>query len=283
MARHSSVKWITCKSCNHEYSNELQRCPSCGKSAPLSLSRALGAVSIAAVAVIAVSGIILGFTEKKHTDIQSKQAVNSSAVSAHPTAVSSQSDSKQESPNIESSMPSYTQSSSEKTSVIPSASAISAVSSRTSASASGQDPMSQAPQSNVRAVETADIILPDFFDAEEGLKSCRDQYRPLSFIPLVSGMKNSAYNYNKPFADDYIFELGGDGIEKRLSYIYRVRFGLCDVKSAKEKFQKHINDNSDFFMKQLALYKEYSSDVTGIEVIFKSDISNQTLASKIFS
>lgn len=282
MARHSSVKWITCKSCNHEYSNELQRCPSCGKSAPLSLSRALGAVSIAAVAVIAVSGIILGFTEKKHTDIQSKQAVSSAAVSAHPTA-SSQSDSKQESTNIESPIPSFSQSSSEKTSAIPSASAISAVSSRTSASAPGQDPMSQAPQSNVRAVETADIVLPDFFDAEDGLKSCRDQYRPLSFIPLVSGMKNSAYNYNKPFAADYIFELGGDGIEKRLSYIYRVQFSLCDIKSAKEKFQKHIDDNSDFFRKQLALYKEYSSDVTGIEIIFKSDISNQTLASKIFS
>ena len=282
MARHSSVKWITCKSCNHEYSNELQRCPSCGKSAPLSLSRALGAVSIAAVAVIAVSGIILGFTEKKHTDIQSKQAVSSAAVSAHPAA-SSQSDSRHESTNIESPIPSFSQSSSEKTSAIPSASAISAVSSRTKTSASEQSSTSQAPQSNVRAVETADIILPDFFDAEEGLKSCRDQYRPLSFIPLVSGMKNSAYNYNKPFADDYIFELGGDGIEKRLSYIYRVRFSLCDVKSAKEKFQKHINDNSDFFRKQLALYKEYSSDVTGIEIIFKSDISNQTLASKIFS
>lgn len=282
MARHSSVKWITCKSCNHEYSNELQRCPSCGRSAPLSLSKALGAVSIAAVAVIAVSGIILGFTEKKHTDIQSKQAVSSAAVSAHPTA-SSQSDSKQESPNIESPIPSFSQSSSEKTSAIPSASAISAVSSRTSASAPGQDPMSQAPQSNVRAVETANIVLPDFFDAEDGLKSCRDQYRPLSFIPLVSGMKNSAYNYNKPFAADYIFELGGDGIEKRLSYIYRVQFSLCDIKSAKEKFQKHIDDNSDFFRKQLALYKEYSSDVTGIEIIFKSDISNQTLSSKIFS
>ncbi len=282
MARHSSVKWITCKSCNHEYSNELQRCPSCGKSAPLSLSRALGAVSIAAVAVIAVSGIILGFTEKKHTDIQSKQAVSSAAVLAHPTA-SSQSDSKQESTNIESPIPSLSQSSSEKTSAIPSASAISAVSSRTETSAPEQGPTSQAPQSNVRAVETADIVLPDFFDAEEGLKSCRDQYRPLSFIPLVSGMKNSAYNYNKPFADDYIFELGGDGIEKRLSYIYRVQFSLCDVKSAKEKFQKHIDDNSDFFRKQLALYKEYSSDVTGIEIIFKSDISNQTLASKIFS
>lgn len=282
MARHSSVKWITCKSCNHEYSNELQRCPSCGKSAPLSLSRALGAVSIAAVAVIAVSGIILGFTEKKHTDIQSKQAVSSAAVSAHPAA-SSQSDSRHESTNIESPIPSFSQSSSEKTSAIPSASAISAVSSRTKTSASEQSSTSQAPQSNVRAVETADIVLPDFFDAEEGLKSCRDQYRPLSFIPLVSGMKNSAYNYNKPFADDYIFELGGDGIEKRLSYIYRVRFSLCDVKSAKEKFQKHINDNSDFFRKQLALYKEYSSDVTGIEIIFKSDISNQTLASKIFS
>ena len=282
MARHSSVKWITCKSCNHEYSNELQRCPSCGKSAPLSLSRTLGAVSIAAVAVIAVSGIILGFTEKKHTDIQSKPAVSSAAVSAHPTA-SSQSDSRHESTNIESPIPSFSQSSSEKTSAIPSASAISAVSSRTKTSASEQSSTSQAPQSNVRAVETADIILPDFFDAEEGLKSCRDQYRPLSFIPLVSDMKNSAYNYNKPFADDYIFELGGDGIEKRLSYIYRVRFSLCDVKSAKEKFQKHINDNSDFFRKQLALYKEYSPDVTGIEIIFKSDISNQTLSSKIFS
>lgn len=282
MSRHSSVKWITCKSCNHEYSNELQRCPSCGKSAPLSLSKALGAVSIAAVAVIDVSGIILGFTEKKHTDIQSKQAVSSAAVSAHPTA-SSQSDSKQESTNIESPIPSFSQSSSEKTSAIPSASAISAVSIRTETSAPEQSSTGQAPQSNVRTVETADIILPDFFDAEEGLKSCRDQYRPLSFIPLVSGMKNSAYNYNKPFADDYIFELGGDGIEKRLSYIYRVRFGLCDVKSAKEKFQKHIDDNSDFFRKQLALYKEYSSDVTGIEIIFKSDISNQTLASKIFS
>ena len=281
MSRHSSVKWITCKSCNHEYSNELQRCPSCGKSAPLSLSRALGAVSIAAVAVIAVSGIILGFTEKKHTDIQSKQAVSSAAVSAHPA--SSRSNSRQESPNIESSMPSYTQSSSEKTSAIPSASAISAVSSRTETSAPEQGSTSQAPQSNVRAVETADIVLPDFFSANDGLKSCRDQYRPLSFIPLVSGMKNSAYNYNKPFAADYIFELGGDGIEKRLSYIYRVRFSLCDVKSAKEKFQKHIDDNSDFFRKQLALYKEYSSDVTGIEIIFKSDISNQTLASKIFS
>lgn len=281
MSRHSSVKWITCKSCNHEYSNELQRCPSCGKSAPLSLSRALGAVSIAAVAVIAVSGIILGFTEKKHTDIQSKQAVSSAAVSAHPA--SSRSNSRQESPNIESSMPSYTQSSSEKTSAIPSASAISAVSSRTETSAPEQSSTSQAPQSNVRAVETADIVLPDFFSANDGLKSCRDQYRPLSFIPLVSGMKNSAYNYNKPFAADYIFELGGDGIEKRLSYIYRVQFSLCDIKSAKEKFQKHIDDNSDFFRKQLALYKEYSSDVTGIEIIFKSDISNQTLASKIFS
>ena len=273
MARHSSVKWITCKSCNHEYSNELQRCPSCGKSAPLSLSKALGAVSIAAVAVIAVSGIILGFTEKKHTDIQSKQAVSSAAVSAHPTA-SSQSDSKQESTNIESPIPSFSQSSSEKTSTIPSASAISAVSSRTETSAPEQGSSSQAPQSNVRAVETADIVLPDFFDAEDGLKSCRDQYRPLSFIPLVSGMKNSAYNYNKPFAADYIFELGGDGIEKRLSYIYRVQFSLCDIKSAKEKFQKHIDDNSDFFRKQLALY---------IEIIFKSDISNQTLASEIFS
>lgn len=282
MARHSSVKWITCKSCNQEYSNELQRCPSCGKSAPLSLSRALGAVSIAAVAVIAVSGIILGFTEKKHTDIQSKQAVSSAAVSAHPTA-SSQSDSKQESTNIESPIPSFSQSSSEKTSAIPSASAISAVSSRTETSAPEQSSTSQAPQSNVRAVETADIVLPDFFSANDGLKSCRDQYRPLSFIPLVSGMKNSAYNYNKPFTADYIFELGGDGIEKRLSYIYRVQFSLCDIKSAKEKFQKHIDDNSDFFRKQLALYKEYSSDVTGIEIIFKSDISNQTLASKIFS
>ena len=282
MARHSSVKWITCKSCNHEYSNELQRCPSCGKSAPLSLSRALGAVSIAAVAVIAVSGIILGFTEKKHTDIQSKQAVSSAAESAHPTA-SSRSDSKQESTNIESPIPSFSQSSSEKTSAIPSASAISAVSSRTETSAPEQGSTSQAPQSNVRAVETADIVLPDFFSANDGLKSCRDQYRPLSFIPLVSGMKNSAYNYNKPFAADYIFELGGDGIEKRLSYIYRVQFSLCDIKSAKEKFQKHIDDNSDFFRKQLALYKEYSSDVTGIEIIFKSDISNQTLASKIFS
>ena len=282
MARHSSVKWITCKSCNHEYSNELQRCPSCGKSAPLSLSKALGAVSIAAVAVIAVSGIILGFTEKKHTDIQSKQAVSSAAVSAHPTA-SSQSDSKHESTNIESPIPSLSQSSSEKTSAIPSASAISAVSSRTETSAPEQSSTGQAPQSNVRAVETADIVLPDFFSANDGLKSCRDQYRPLSFIPLVSGMKNSAYNYNKPFAADYIFELGGDGIEKRLSYIYRVQFSLCDIKSAKEKFQKHIDDNSDFFRKQLALYKEYSSDVTGIEIIFKSDISNQTLASKIFS
>lgn len=29
--------------------------------------------------------------------------------------------------------------------------------------------------------------------------------------------------------------------------------------------------------------KQYSYDVTGIEIIFKSDISNQTLASKIFS
>lgn len=282
MARHSSVKWITCKSCNHEYSNELQRCPSCGRSAPLSLSRALGAVSIAAVAVIAVSGIILGFTEKKHTDIQSKQAVSSAAVSAHPTA-SSQSDSKQESTNIESPIPSFSQSSSEKTSAIPSASAISAVSSRTETSAPEQSSTSQAPQSNVRAVETADIILPDFFDAEEGLKSCRDQYRPLSFIPLVSGMKKSAYNYNKPFADDYIFELGGDGIEKRLSYMYRVQFSPCDAKSAKEKFQKYIDDNSDFFRNQLALYKEYSSDVTGIEIVFKSDISNQIFASKIFS
>lgn len=243
MARHSSVKWITCKSCNHEYSNELQRCPSCGKSAPLSLSRALGAVSIAAVAVIAVSGIILGFTEKKHTDIQSKQAVNSAAVSAHPTA-SSQSDSKQESTNIESPIPSLSQSSSEKTSAIPSASAISAVSSRTETSAPEQSSTSQTPQSNVRAVETADIVLPDFFSANDGLKSCRDQYRPLSFIPLVSGMKNSAYNYNKPFAADYIFELGGDGIEKRLSYIYRVQFSLCDIKSAKEKFQ-NANCNSN--------------------------------------
>lgn len=282
MARHSSVKWITCKSCNHEYSNELQRCPSCGKSAPLSLSRALGAVSIAAVAVIAVSGIILGFTEKKHTDIQSKQAVSSAAVSAHPTT-SSQSASKQESTNIEIPIPSFSQSSSEKTSAIPSASAISAVNSRTETSAPEQSSTGQAPQSNVRAVETADIVLPDFFSANDGLKSCRDQYRPLSFIPLVSGMKNSAYNYNKPFAADYIFELGGDGIEKRLSYIYRVQFSLCDIKSAKKKFQKHIDDNSDFFRKQLALYKEYSSDVTGIEIIFKSDISNQTLASKIFS
>ena len=165
MARHSSVKWITCKSCNHEYSNELQRCPSCGKSASLSLSRALGAVSIAAVAVIAVSGIILGFTEKKHTDIQSKQAVNSAAVSAHPTA-SSQSASKQESTNIESPIQSFSQSSSEKTSAIPSASAISAVSSRTETSAPEQSSTSQAPQSNVRAVETADLVLPDLKAAE---------------------------------------------------------------------------------------------------------------------
>lgn len=282
MARHSSVKWITCKSCNHEYSNELQRCPSCGRSAPLSLSKALYAVPIAAVAVIAVSGIILGFTEKKRTDPEASQAASSSAVSAH-HAASSHSDSKQESSNIESSIPSFSQSSSEKTSAIPSASAISAVSSRAETSAPEQSSTSQATQSNVRAVETADIVLPDLFSANDGLKSCRDQYRPLSFIPLVSGMKNSAYNYNRPFIDDYIFELSGDGIEKRLSYIYSVRFGLCDVKSAKEKFQKYIDDNSKFFKEQLSIYRYYTSDITGLEVIFKSDISDQTLASRIFS
>ena len=58
-------KWINCKNCNHEYSNELARCPSCGKLTPLSFPKVCGTVLVIAIIIIAIVGIVLGFTEKE--------------------------------------------------------------------------------------------------------------------------------------------------------------------------------------------------------------------------
>ena len=283
-------KWINCKNCNHEYSNELARCPSCGKLTPLSFPKVCGTVLVIAIIIIAIVGIVLGFTEKDYTVGGSKPTSfdinqSSSSTESKDDASSTQDSFKFEISNNDDSQRT-TESSNDKPSSNPSTTTSSVENGKTSTSTvtkpPEQKPTNQIPQDEVNGVKTADISLPNFYDATEGLKHCRDWYRPLSFIFLTYGMDEMVMDYNEQFNGDYILEVGGDGIEKKMTYRYRIRFDFADVSGAKAKFEKHLDDNTAFFNSQLALYKEYSPDVTGIQVIFEHDESNQTVASKSF-
>lgn len=56
-------RWIKCKNCGHEFSNKLSKCPECGK-AHLTVKGLISAISIFAIIVVSVIGLVLGFSEK---------------------------------------------------------------------------------------------------------------------------------------------------------------------------------------------------------------------------
>ncbi len=56
-------KWIKCKECGHEFSNKLSKCPECGKS-HLTVKGLASLLSIFAIVIISVIGLVLGFSEK---------------------------------------------------------------------------------------------------------------------------------------------------------------------------------------------------------------------------
>ena len=275
-------KWIICKNCNEKYSNDLPRCPFCGTRAPLSALNKCIVILVSSVLIIAIVEIVIGFTKKDHKDEESKSALpdvsqNSSSNESNDSdgAVQSNSELDSSKNEITDSKP---ESSDDK---LSNHSATPESEDATTSKPQEQKPIKQIPQNTTSGVKTEDIALPTFYDATEGLEHCRDWCRPLSFIFLTSEMDGIVSDYNKQFNGDYILEVGGN-IDKVMIYTYRIRFDFADVSGAKAKFEKYLDDNVEFFNSQLALYKEYSPDVTGIQVIFEHDDSNQTLTSRIF-
>ncbi len=273
-------KWINCKNCNEKFSNELARCPFCGTLTPLSVLKICATILVIVVLLIVIVGIVLGFREKDHTGEELKP---SSSTESENGDSSTQNNSKIESSKNEKGE-SKTESSNNELSSNPSTTTPEIESEKNNTSTVSkpqeQKPTNRIPE-NLNGIKTADIILPTFYDATEGLKHCRDWYRPLSFIHLTYGMDKMLPDYNEQFNGDYILDIGGN-IDKVMIYTYRIRFDFADASSAKVKFEKHLDDNAKFFNSQLALYKEYSPDVTGIMVIFEHDESNLTLTSRTF-
>lgn len=275
-------KWINCKNCNEKYSNELPRCPFCGTRAPLSVTNKCIVMLVSSVLIIAMVGIVLGFIKKNNQDGELKSA--SPDVSQNTSSNESNgSDSvAQSNSEFESSKTEITDSKPESSNDKPSSNTLASdLEDATTSKPQEQKLNNQIPQNTTSGVKTENIALPTFYDATEGLEHCRDWCRPLSFIFLTSEQDGIVSDYNKQFNGDYILEVGGN-IDKVMIYTYRIRFDFADVSGAKAKFEKHLDDNTEFFNSQLALYKEYSPDVTGIQVIFEHDDSNQTLTSRIF-
>ena len=272
-------KWINCKNCNEKYSNDLPRCPFCGTRAPLSALNKCIVILVSSVLIIAIVGIVIGFTKKDHKDEESKSALpdvsQNSSSNDSDGAVQNNSELDSSKNEITDSKP---ESSDDK---LSNHSATPESEDATTSKPQEQKPIKQIPQNTTSGVKTENIALPTFYDATEGLEHCRDWCRPLSFIFLTSEQDGIVSDYNKQFNGDYILEVGGN-IDKVMIYTYRIRFDFADVSGAKAKFEKHLDDNTEFFNSQLALYKEYSPDVTGIQVIFEHDDSNQTLTSRIF-
>lgn len=282
-------KWVNCKNCNEKYSNELARCPFCGTLKPSSFLKICVTILVISILIIAIVGIVLRFTEKDHTGGESKPSSSDVIQNITPTESNNSDSSTQSNSELESSKNEITEpkteSSNNKPSSNPSTTTSEVESEKNNTTTINkpqeQKPTNQIPENKINGVKTADIIMPPFYDATEGLKHCRDWYRPLSFICLTSGMDEIVTDYNEQFNGDYILEVGGN-IDNVMIYTYRIRFDFEDVSGAKAKFEKHLDDNTEFFNSQLALYKEYLSDVTGILVIFEHDESNLTLTSRIF-
>ena len=282
-------KLINCKNCDEEYSTELPRCPFCGTRTPLSFLKK-GVIMLAMCILIMVSvGMFFRFTEKERQEGKkqpSSSDVNQNLIATVPKDSDefSQSNSTSDNPENE-----ITESPIETSDNKPNNNTTTTIPENESdqdhettiSKPQEQKPTNQIPQNEISGVQTADIKLPIFFDATEGLKTCRDLYRPLSFIILTSGMDGMASDFSEQFNGDYILEIGGN-IDKVMIYTYRIRYDFADVSSAKAKFEKHLDDHTEFFYAQLALYKEYSPDVTGIQVIFEHDDSNQTLTLRTF-
>lgn len=273
-------KWINCKNCNEKYSNELARCPFCDTRRPLSFSKISGTILVISILIIAIVGIVFRFTAKDHTEGESKPSSSDVSLNITSNETKNSDSSTQSNSELEGSRNEITESKTEVSNNKPSSNP-SATTSEVISKPQEQKPTNQIPQNEINGVKTADITLPAFYDATEGLKHCRDWYRPLSFIFLTNGMDEIVTDYNEQFNGDYILEVGGN-IDKVMIYTYRIRFDFVDVSGAKAKFEKHLDDNTEFFHSQLTLYQEYSSDVAGIQVIFEHDESNLTLTSRIF-
>lgn len=282
-------KLINCKNCDEKYSNELPCCPFCGTRTPLSFLKKCVIMLATFTLIIASVGIVFRFTEKDcqegkkqpsssdvNQNLISTESKDSDGFSESNSALENSeneiTESKIETPNNQPSNNSATTTSKDESAQNDAS---------TTSKPQEQKPTNQIPQNEISGVQTADITLPIFFDATEGLKTCRDLYRPLSFIILTSGMDGMASDFSEQFNGDYILEIGGN-IDKVMIYTYRIRYDFADVSGAKAKFEKHLDDHTEFFNAQLALYKEYSPDVTGIQVIFEHDDSNQTLTLRTF-
>ena len=264
-------------------------CPFCGTRTSLSFPKRCAIMLATCTLIIAGVGMVFRFTEKDRQE--GKKQPSSSDVSQN--LISTESKDNDGSPEsnsaLENSENEITESKIETSNNEPSNNSATTTSkdeseqNNTSTISKPQDqkPTNQIPQNETSGVQTADITLPIFFDATEGLKTCRELYRPLSFIILTSGMDGMASDFSEQFNGDYILEIGGN-IDKVMIYTYRIRYDFADVSGAKAKFEKHLDDYTEFFYSQLALYKEYSPDVTGIQVIFEHDDSNQTLTLRTF-
>lgn len=267
-------KWIKCKNCNHEYSNELSRCPSCGERTPFTFLKICGIVAVIAVIIAAIVGMVLDFMGDGYKGDKSNQTSqnskdNNNSIESKENFTSAPINSENGTSKDDNST-SITESNNDKQNTSSSTSQNSAPST-----------INSIPQDTVNGVQTADIILPTPFDATDALKELRSQYAPLKFTFLTSDMESFAQKHNRPQENIYYLDVGGYK-DKIMLYTYKIKYNFADVNGARAKFDKFIDDNTDFFNSQLELYKKYVPEITGLCILFEHDESDQTLTSKTF-
>lgn len=262
-------KWIHCKNCSEKYSSELKRCPFCNTRTPLSLWKKCLITLLILILTIVTVGIVLKSVEKGHED-KKDSGRDIAPIESHVGDEKEQNDSEVENDNTES----KTESTNDNITVPK------PDNDKPKSQEQKQEPEPQIPQNEENGVQTADIVLPAFFDATEGLNRCKE-YAPLTYTVLLSCMNKTTSDYNRQFNGDYLLEVGGN-TDRIMLYRYRMRFDFADVEGAKAKCEKYLDDNTDVIKSQLALYKKTMPEIVGIMVIFEHDESNLTLTSRTF-
>lgn len=263
-------KWINCKNCSERYSSELKKCPFCDTRTPLCLWKKCVLILIILILVVVCGKIVFSMIEKvykkppkeEQTHLYTESTESEDVVQDEPDANGDTDDqNKSETEKNDSKAPATKVENDESKS-------------------QEQKSENQIPQDEVKGVKTEDIVLPDFFDAAEGLNHCKE-YAPLSYVVLLSCMNKAVSGYNSQFDGEYLLEVGGN-TDRIMIYTYRMRFDFADVNGAKAKCEKYLDNNTDFIQSQLTLYKKTMPEIKGIMVIFEHDDSNLTLTSRTF-
>ena len=218
-------KWIKCKECGHEFSNKLSKCPECGKS-HLTVKGLASLISILAIVIISVIGLVLGFSEKdgniptaSQTQSQKEEVSEKKEDKKEDNSSYDESSSKSEQQDTVSdvilSNPSKDNTSSSKT---PSSSASESASSNQSSSLSGTNVVEQ---KNYETGVTIDknyyyVTIPKYY---------------LEYMYLIAKQADGAPNF-----EDFAYSLTTDRIVKNVSKVIKNPNGAATCVYTYEKY-----------------------------------------------